>query len=143
MKRTLLAVLTFLTGLALAPAFAGSQSALASTDKPHANLRFNGGYQGRRLIGLYLFSIDGQRVFKRDEPLVRLKPGHYKLKFRAEGLRNRGHVPSGNPAIPGSTHWRQTKDTIEVTLKAGKTYFIAAKPHGNGAWSAVVWKKTK
>jgi hypothetical protein len=141
MKRLLSIALALLFAASAIPALAADNvSAFASSDQPHAVLRFNGGYQAQRMVGLYLFSVNGQRVFKQDEPMVYLKPGTYTLKFRAPGIRNRGHVPDANIAIPGTTKWRETNDTIKVNLQAGKTYFIAGKPHGNGAWSAVVWK---
>lgn len=142
MKRILFTTLALVLSVSVLPAFADEQNAFVRSDQPHATLRFNGGYQGRRLNGLYLFSIDGQRVFERNRPRIFLKPGEYTLEFRARGVRNRGHVPNAHIAIPGTSHWRETEDTIHATLKAGKVYFIAGKRHGNGAWTAVVWKKT-
>lgn len=140
MKRLLIATMALLFAAAAVPALADNQSPFASSDQPHATLRFNGGFQVQRMHPLYLYTINGQRVFKQNEPLVYLKPGTYTLEFRAEGIRNRGHVPDATIAVPGTPLWRQTDDTIKATFRAGKVYFIAAKPHGNGAWTAVVWK---
>ncbi|HET7369248.1 MAG TPA: hypothetical protein VFK45_00240 [Gammaproteobacteria bacterium] len=141
MKRILLATFALFFSAAALPAFADNFNPFASGGEPHAVLRFNGGLQVQRLIPLYLWSIDGQRVLKEDAGLVYLKPGTYTLEFRAHGIRNRGHVPDADIATRGTTEWRETDDTIKVTLQPDKVYFIAAKPHGNGAWSAVVWKK--
>ncbi|HET7586523.1 MAG TPA: hypothetical protein VFL45_00420 [Gammaproteobacteria bacterium] len=141
MKRILLATFALLFSAAAVPALADNPNPFASDNEPHAVLRFSGGLQVQRLIPLYLWSINGQRVFKEDAPLVYLKPGNYTLEFRARGIRNRGHVPDANIAIPGTTKWQETDDTIKVTLQPGHVYYIAAKPHGNGAWTAVVWKR--
>ncbi|HET7306265.1 MAG TPA: hypothetical protein VFK24_00395 [Gammaproteobacteria bacterium] len=143
MKRLLPFALALLFAASAMPALAGDNvNMFASDNQPHAVLRLNGGFKAQRMHQLYLWKINGQRVFKEGEPLIYLKPGTYTLQFRAEGIANRGHVPSANIAAPGTPLWRQTKDTIKLTVVPGKVYFIAAKPHGNGAWTAVVWKQT-
>ncbi|HET6726159.1 MAG TPA: hypothetical protein VFH85_09160 [Gammaproteobacteria bacterium] len=140
MKRLLSVALALVFAAAIVPALADNQSPFTNSSEPHATLRFNGGFQVQRMHQLYLWKINGQRVIKKNEPLVYLKPGTYTLEFRAEGIRNRGHVPDANIAVPGTTLWKQTDDTIKATFRAGQVYFIAAKPHGNGAWTAVIWK---
>jgi hypothetical protein len=142
MKRLFAITFAFVFAAAALPALANNSNPYASDNSPHATLQFRGGFQVQRLIPLYLFTVNGRRALKKNANLVYLKPGTYTLKFRAKGIRNKGHVPGANIAIPGTPKWRKTDDTIKVTLKAGKTYYIAGKPHGNGAWSAVVWKKT-
>ncbi|HET6655973.1 MAG TPA: hypothetical protein VFH57_06965 [Gammaproteobacteria bacterium] len=143
MKRILATVFALLVsaGLLSACAHNPDSTALANGGEPHAVLQFSGGLQVQRLIPLYLWSINGTRVFKQEASQVVLEPGSYELEFRAKGIRNRGHVPDANIAVPGTTQWQETDDTIKVTLQPGMVYYIGGKPHGNGAWSAVVWKK--
>lgn len=128
--------------MAAMPALAGDrQNPYVGPDEPHATLRFTGGLKTQGLIQLYLFRVDGKHALKKGRNVVYLKPGQYKLQFRAPGLRNRGHVPDAPAIVPGSTSWRETRNTIDLEAKAGTVYSIAGKPHGNGAWTAIVWKK--
>lgn len=142
MKYLLSTTLALLFAMAALPALAGdTQNPYASRDEPHATLRFDGGLEVKGLIPLYLLSINGQVTLKEGIDLVYLKPGTYELEFRQPGILNRGQVPDAPTAIRGTTNWRETDDTIDTTLQAGTVYYIAGKPHGNGAWTAVVWKK--
>lgn len=140
MNRTLLALSALLAALVALPALADNPNPFTSDNQPHALVRFNGGLQTQRLIPLYLYEVDGTRVLKKGFPTVVMKPGTYTLQFRAEGIRNRGHVPEADVTVPATSKWRQTDDTLKITLQPGKIYYIAAKPKGNGAWHAVVWK---
>ncbi|HET7332859.1 hypothetical protein [Dyella sp.] len=142
MKRLLSITLALLFAMTALPALAdNSQNPYVSRDEPHATLRLNGGVRVHGLIPLNLLSINGHVTLKQGIDVVYLKPGKYRLGFNQPGIRNRGHVPDAPGAFRGTTTWRETDDTLDITLKPGMVYFIAGKPHGNGAWTVAVWDK--
>jgi hypothetical protein len=141
MKRLFLIVSGLFLVLIVTPvSAANAHSPYASRDEAHATLRFNGGLKTHGLISLYLFRVNGKQTLKKGIQVVHLKPGKYELEFRAPGIRNRGHVPDSPNVIHGTSAWQKTDDTVDVVLKPGEVYYIAGKPHGNGAWTAIVWK---
>lgn len=135
MKQTL-----FLWAVLLSAAILPVQAArtpFASADQPHAVIHLNGNPAGRRMAPVYLWTVDGTRVLMKRTPVFYLKPGTYRLTFRQHGRLHRGHVPGGPKE---GSEWRHTRDTLTLSAKPGKVYYIAARPEGNGAWKAVVWR---
>lgn len=136
MKRRLMAWAPTAALLLAACAMNGA-GPFAASNKPHGTIRLNGIALSGRLLPVQLWSVDGQRLTAgHEEATFALDPGPHELTFRLPGAINRGHVPGPF----AGREWQRTNDTLKLDVRAGETYYIAARSQGNGAWDAVVWK---
>lgn len=136
--------LNFITGAmivliaAALPAIAG-ESPFAAMDEPSAVLYLNGTPRAHGLYPVRVRAIDGQLTVKENTPVIRLKPGTYKLQLRLETI----HHMENLPGMTAGSSPRQMRDTMTLTVKPGNAYYIAGDVKQNGNWHPVVWKTSK
>ncbi|HET8553054.1 MAG TPA: hypothetical protein VFM97_11340 [Gammaproteobacteria bacterium] len=139
MKRISIQVLLPFLFLATAavPTLAGD-TPFASASEPHATLLLNGSPKARGLYPVRVRAIDGRLTARENMPVLQMKPGQYKLQLRPVSIHHMENLPG---MVAGHSP-RQIQDTLTLTLKPGKTYYIAARIQKNGNWHPVVWKVT-
>lgn len=131
MKHLNLITLLLLSSLAMASPF-------VSPSKPHGKLNLGLSHPSQDIFPVSIIEIDGQQVIKRDNA-VWLKPGTYTIRVSAiVSKKNRSTAIAKKQNYNGS----KTKNSLEVTVEEGKTYFVGydASNRDSNMWGPVVWK---
>ncbi|HET7307867.1 MAG TPA: hypothetical protein VFK24_08650 [Gammaproteobacteria bacterium] len=126
--------ISILAGAAIAGC--ASSTPFATAGQPHATVILNGSPRAQGLYPVRVRTINGRLTARENQPVLQLKPGHYKLGLSPVNIQHMENLPG---MLAGSSPVR-TRDTLTLTLNPGKTYYIAARIRQNGNWHPVVWK---
>lgn len=133
MKTRLVATTALLLTTALA--WAGTDF-IAGMSEPHGKLVSDVERSTQKLFPVSIVEVNGQNIAPRESGL-NLKPGHYTITV---GNAKVDTQLAG--ATSRSVHNRESQNTIELEVEAGKTYYLAMKADGSdrSQWKVVNWK---